>query len=217
MRAAQAPQLIPPTTSSARTASSPALTASRPCGRPAQASTSRPARGRSGPPAPRPRGRPRPPPPAAAGTRRPLPPRSPGHHGSYHGRVPVPLRTHPAESIREIELSVTGMTCAACAARVQKKLTKLDGVTASVNYATGAAHVTAPAAIPVETLTTAVEAAGYTAQLATPDDDSDSAAARHTADLWHRLIGALGFFVPLTDLSLTLSLIPSVRFPGWPW
>jgi P-type Cu+ transporter len=131
--------------------------------------------------------------------------------------VPVTLRAHPAESIREIELSVTGMTCAACAVRVQKKLAKLDGVTASVNYATGAAHVTAPAAIPVEALTTAVEAAGYSAQLATPDDDRDSAAARHTADLWHRLIVALVFFVPLTDLSLTLSLIPSVRFPGWPW
>jgi P-type Cu+ transporter len=131
--------------------------------------------------------------------------------------VPVTLRAHPAESIREIELSVTGMTCAACAVRVQKKLAKLDGVTASVNYATGAAHVTVPAAIPVEALTTAVEAAGYSAQLATPDDDRDSAAARHTADLWHRLIVALVFFVPLTDLSLTLSLIPSVRFPGWPW
>jgi Cu+-exporting ATPase len=131
--------------------------------------------------------------------------------------VPVTLRAHPAESIREIELSVTGMTCAACAVRVQKKLAKLDGVTASVNYATGAAHVTAPAAIPVEALTTAVEAAGYSAQLATPDDDRDSAAARHTAGLWHRLIVALVFFVPLTDLSLTLSLIPSVRFPGWPW
>jgi len=75
--------------------------------------------------------------------------------------VPVPLRTRPAESIRDIELSVTGMTCAACAIRVQKKLSKIDGVTARVNYATGAAHVTAPAAVPVETLTGAVAAAGY--------------------------------------------------------
>ena len=59
--------------------------------------------------------------------------------------MPVTLRTRPAESIRDIELSVTGMTCAACAIRVQKKLSKIDGVTARVNYATGAAHVTAPA------------------------------------------------------------------------
>jgi cation-transporting P-type ATPase A/B/Cu+-exporting ATPase len=131
--------------------------------------------------------------------------------------VPVTLRTHPEESSREIELSVTGMTCAACAVRVQKKLAKLDGVTASVNYATGTAHVTAPAGVPVETLTGAVEAAGYSARPAATDDDRDSAAAQHATYLWHRLIVALVFFVPLTDLSLTLSLIPSVRFPGWPW
>ncbi|HEX3749195.1 MAG TPA: heavy metal translocating P-type ATPase [Streptosporangiaceae bacterium] len=131
--------------------------------------------------------------------------------------MPVTLRTHPEESSREIELSVTGMTCAACAVRVQKKLAKLDGVTASVNYATGTAHVTAPAGVPVETLTGAVEAAGYSARPAATDDDRDSAAAQHATYLWHRLIVALVFFVPLTDLSLTLSLIPSVRFPGWPW
>ncbi|HXP54392.1 MAG TPA: heavy metal translocating P-type ATPase, partial [Streptosporangiaceae bacterium] len=131
--------------------------------------------------------------------------------------MPVPLRTRPAESIRDIELSVTGMTCAACAIRVQKKLSKIDGVTARVNYATGAAHVTAPAAVPVETLTGAVAAAGYSARPAAADGDSDPAAAQHATYLWHRLIVALVFFVPLTDLSLTLSLIPSVRFPGWPW
>jgi len=133
--------------------------------------------------------------------------------------VPVTLRTHPAETIQEIDLSVTGMTCAACAVRVQKKLTKLDGVTATVNYATGTAHVTAPAATAIETLTAAVATAGYLARPATPaeDEDADSDAARHARYLWHRLIVALVFFVPLTDLSLTLSLIPSVRFPGWPW
>jgi Cu+-exporting ATPase len=135
--------------------------------------------------------------------------------------VPVTLRTRPAETTREIELSVAGMTCAACAVRVQKKLSKLDGVTASVNYATGMARITAPAGVPVETLTGAVEAAGYAARpaelLTGADEDADSEAARHATYLWHRLIVALVFFVPLTDLSLTLSLIPSVRFPGWPW
>ncbi len=135
--------------------------------------------------------------------------------------MPVTLRTRPAETTREIELSVAGMTCAACAIRVQKKLSKLDGVTASVNYATGTARVIAPAGVPVETLTEAVEAAGYSARpaelLTGADEDADSEAARHATYLWHRLIVALVFFVPLTDLSLTLSLIPSVRFPGWPW
>ncbi len=135
--------------------------------------------------------------------------------------MPVTLRTRPAETTREIELSVTGMTCAACAVRVQKKLSKLDGVTASVNYATGTARVTAPAGVPVGTLTGAVEAAGYSARpaelLTGADEDADSEGRRHASYLWHRLIVALVFFIPLTDLSLTLSLIPSVRFPGWPW
>ena len=135
--------------------------------------------------------------------------------------MPVTLRTRPAETTREIELSVAGMTCAACAVRVQKKLSKLDGVTASVNYATGTARVTAPAGVPVGTLTGAVEAAGYSARpaelLTGAGEDADSEARRHASYLWHRLIVALVFFVPLTDLSLTLSLIPSVRFPGWPW
>ena len=76
--------------------------------------------------------------------------------------MPVTLRTRPAETTREIELSVAGMTCAACAVRVQKKLSKLDGVTAAVNYATGTARVAAPAALPVGALTGAVETAGYT-------------------------------------------------------
>jgi cation-transporting P-type ATPase A/B/Cu+-exporting ATPase len=135
--------------------------------------------------------------------------------------VPVTLRTRPAETTREVELSVAGMTCAACAVRVQKKLSKLDGVTASVNYATGTARVIAPAEIPIGTLTGAVEAAGYSARpaelLTGAGEDADSEARRHASYLWHRLIVALVFFVPLTDLSLTLSLIPSVRFPGWPW
>ena len=70
------------------------------------------------------------------------------------------------------------MTCAACAVRVEKKLSKLDGVTAAVNYATGTARVTAPSALPVEALTGAVETAGYTARpaelLTGADEDADS-------------------------------------------
>ena len=128
--------------------------------------------------------------------------------------MPLTLRTHPTATTREIDLSVQGMTCAACAVRVQKKLGKLDGVTAAVNYATGTARVTAPARLPVEALTDAVAAAGYSAR-PVADVDADTDAARHATYLWHRLIVALVFFVPLTDLSLTLSLIPSVRFPGF--
>jgi cation-transporting P-type ATPase A/B/Cu+-exporting ATPase len=131
--------------------------------------------------------------------------------------VPVTLRTRPSATTREIDLSVQGMTCAACAVRVQRKLGKLDGVTAAVNFATGTAHVTAPAHLPVEALTNAVATAGYAARPRDDGDDPDQDAAQHASYLWRRLIVALVFFVPLTDLSLTLSLIPSVRFPGWEW
>src|SRR5579864_8024635 len=128
---------------------------------------------------------------------------------------------------QELEFSISGMTCAACAARVEKKLSALDGVTAAVNFATGRATVTAPVSVPVARLIEAVEQAGYGAGLARPPaggPPSDAGAAgaaeadaARVADLWRRLIVALVFFVPLSDLSVVLSLFPWSRFPGWQW
>ncbi|MGH3171239.1 MAG: heavy metal translocating P-type ATPase [Trebonia sp.] len=120
---------------------------------------------------------------------------------------------------REIELSIGGMTCTACAARVEKKLNKLADVNASVNYATATATVIAPDGLPVEVLTTVVEQAGYSAapRATQGDADDEAEAGRHFAYLKRRLIVALVFFVPLMDLSLVLSLLPSARFPGWQW
>ncbi len=69
---------------------------------------------------------------------------------------------------RAMELTIGGMTCASCAARVEKKLNKLDGVSATVNYATGTARVRFPAAMPATELISAVEQAGYTAALPLP-------------------------------------------------
>jgi P-type Cu+ transporter len=122
---------------------------------------------------------------------------------------------------REIELSIGGMTCAACGARVEKKLNKLDGVTATVNYATAKAQVTAPSRLPVTALTEAVEQAGYSALPAASEADgrdvTDSPAAADASYLRRRLVVALILFIPLTDLSLLLSLVPADRFPGWQW
>jgi P-type Cu+ transporter len=123
---------------------------------------------------------------------------------------------------RETVLSIEGMTCAACAARVEKKLSGLRGVSAAVNYATGTARVTAPAGLPAGELVAAVERAGYAAREPADgqaeDEDADQPdAARDVAYLKRRLFVALVFFVPLTDLSLMLSLIPSLRFAGWQW
>jgi P-type Cu+ transporter len=121
---------------------------------------------------------------------------------------------------QDIELAIGGMTCAACAARVEKKLNRLDDVTASVNYATATARVTAPAAVPVADLVAAVERAGYQAAVPAveePESAGGSGDPHSVAYLRRRLIVALVFFIPLTDLSLMLSLLPWMRFPGWQW
>jgi len=120
------------------------------------------------------------------------------------------------------------MTCAACAARVEKQLNAIGGVSATVNVATERATVTAPSSVPVARLIAAVEQAGYRADVLTrgtggPDGDDPAGAVGGGADakrvtyLRNRLIVALVFFVPLSDLSVLLSLFPSFRFPGWQW
>ena len=116
-----------------------------------------------------------------------------------------------------IELSIQGMTCAACGARIERKLSRLDQVSAAVNLATERASITAPAGMPVADLIGAVEAAGYSATVVGGAGEAPDDAAAGAAYLWRRLVVALVFFVPLSDLSLVLSLLPSVRFPGWQW
>ena len=141
----------------------------------------------------------------------------------------------PLTARRDVELAIEGMTCAACAVRVEKKLNKLGDVHASVNYATGTARVTAPAELPTDELIAAVVRAGYTATAPTSEAEAETeteagrdeardeerpgeeADARHAAYLKRRLIVSLVLFIPLTDLSLMLSLLPSLRFPGWQW
>jgi Cu+-exporting ATPase len=98
------------------------------------------------------------------------------------------------------------MTCAACAARVAKKLNAIDSVCATVNFATERAYVTAPASVPVRRLVEAVEQAGYGAELLTRGGagagaDSPAAAAGGGPDADR----------------VTYLLFPSFRFPGWQW
>jgi P-type Cu+ transporter len=132
-----------------------------------------------------------------------------------------------SSALREVDLSVRGMTCAACAVRVEKKLNAIASVSATVNLATERATVTAPASVPVQVLIDAVERAGYGADVLDRGGAGSDAAPGHAAsagpeadrvaDLRRRLILALIFFVPLSDLSVLLSLFPSFRFPGWQW
>ncbi len=97
--------------------------------------------------------------------------------------------------IREVELSIQGMTCAACAARVEKKLNAMDDVLATVNFATEKATVAAPTSIPVEQLIEEIERAGYGAEVRAPALAGGAPDAARAAYLRRRLIVAVVFFV----------------------
>ncbi len=115
-----------------------------------------------------------------------------------------------------VELPITGMTCASCANRVERKLNKLDGVTATVNYATEKATVDFNAdTVRPEQLVNAVEAAGYSAVLpssesTTPEQASDEDT---TAPLRRRLLISTALSVPV----IPLSMIPAMQFDNWQW
>jgi cation-transporting P-type ATPase A/B/Cu+-exporting ATPase len=120
--------------------------------------------------------------------------------------------------VRAIELSIGGMTCAACAARVERTLNKLAGVHASVNYATEKARVSAAAGVQVADLIARVERAGYQAVVIEPDQPAPPEPTNAPVrSLLRRLVVALLLGVPLGDLSMTVVMLPSARFPGWQW
>ena len=117
------------------------------------------------------------------------------------------------------ELAITGMTCASCAARIEKKLNKLEGVTATVNFATETALVSFPEALGVADLVAVVEGAGYAAQAPAPRPDDrareDAAGDHHPADnaaaLRTRLVLCIALTVPVFVFAM------GVRFPGSEW
>lgn len=119
----------------------------------------------------------------------------------------------PESAVRTVELTVSGMTCAACSARVERTLNKLDGVRASVNYATERATVQVPEALDDDVLIERVRKSGYTAEIR-GEEDPDIGFAR-VRDLRRRLVVAALLAIPLGNLSITLALVPRLRFPGW--
>ena len=122
--------------------------------------------------------------------------------------------THPGHE--RIELPITGMTCASCATRVEKRLNKLEGVEASVNYATETASVTFdPAAVAPEGLVEAVEQVGYGARLpAAPGAEAPAEEeADPTAPLRRRLVVSAVLTLPV----FLMSMIPALQFDNWQW
>ena len=138
----------------------------------------------------------------------------------------------------QLELEIGGMTCASCAARVEKRLNKLDGVEATVNYATEKARVSAPEGTDPQLLIETVEQAGYRATLPAPRRQAqlsqqgqggqdpgapgapdalgapdDTARDPELTSLRQRLVGSIWLAVPV----IIISMIPALQFTHWQW
>ncbi|MBX9245848.1 copper-translocating P-type ATPase [Actinotalea ferrariae] len=129
--------------------------------------------------------------------------------------------TAPPSTGTSVELEIGGMTCASCAMRIEKKLNKLDGVAATVNYATEKAKVTVPEGYDPAQLIAEVEKTGYTAALPAPKEPhagadtapGDRAEDRELTSLHHRLVGAVTLSVPV----IAMAMIPAMQFTYWQW
>src|SRR6201984_1324880 len=123
--------------------------------------------------------------------------------------------TAVATDSHSAELAISGMTCASCATRIEKKLNKLDGVTATVNFATEKASVSFPAAVSPEDLISVVERTGYTAALPVPPAQEAGPAPEpdEMAGLRQRLLVSLVLAVPV----VVLAMAPALQFRNWQW
>lgn len=113
-----------------------------------------------------------------------------------------------------VELVIGGMTCASCATRIEKKLNKIEGVTATVNYATEKARVTFAESVTTDDLLETVERTGYTATL--PVAEPDRAASTEpdpTAALRHRLLVSVALALPV----VAMAMVPAWQFRYWQW
>ena len=129
--------------------------------------------------------------------------------------------TGPADSAQQVELAIGGMTCASCAARIEKKLNRMDGVSATVNYATEKARVSYGAGVRPEDLVATVAETGYTAELPAPgpaagdpaaaDPDGDS--TDETRPLRDRLLVSVALSVPV----IAMAMVPPLQFTYWQW
>ncbi|MGO1166682.1 MAG: heavy metal translocating P-type ATPase, partial [Janibacter sp.] len=125
------------------------------------------------------------------------------------------VTTPTTDSSTDVELAITGMTCASCANRIERKLNKLDGVSASVNYATEKAKVSYAADVTPERLVETVEQAGYGAALPRSEEakGDEPAVPDETDQLRQRLIISAILSVPV----IAMAMIPPLQFTNWQW
>ncbi|MGW1538963.1 heavy metal translocating P-type ATPase [Streptomyces sp. NPDC002309] len=123
--------------------------------------------------------------------------------------------TSIATPVSEVELLIGGMTCASCAARVEKKLNRMDGVSATVNYATEKARISFPAGTEVADLIATVVKTGYTAAEPSPPQPEPDATPRdpELAPLRQRLIVSVLLATPV----VLLAMVPALQFDYWQW
>ena len=119
----------------------------------------------------------------------------------------------PGTPGRTVVLEVSGMTCASCASRIEKKLNRVPGVAATVNYATEKATVRADPDVGVDRLVAVVEAAGYGARLPQPTDSRADGRSPEEGDLRRRLIISAALALPVA----LLSMVPALQFDYWQW
>ncbi|MFF2535341.1 heavy metal translocating P-type ATPase [Streptomyces cyaneofuscatus] len=135
--------------------------------------------------------------------------------------MPTHSATASATGTGTVELAIGGMTCASCAARIEKKLNRMDGVEATVNYATEKAKVTYRGEdVSVQDLISTVEATGYTAQEPPPPEEAKRSGTAETEEpdreltaLRQRLVTALVLAVPV----IAMAMIPALQFDNWQW
>ncbi|GGS50511.1 heavy metal translocating P-type ATPase [Streptomyces violaceus] len=118
-------------------------------------------------------------------------------------------------AVAEVELLIGGMTCASCAARVEKKLNRMDGVTATVNYATEKARVSYPAGTEVADLIATVVKTGYTAEepAPAPEEEAEAEEDPELSALRRRLAVSAALAVPV----VLLAMVPALQFDNWQW
>ncbi|GAA1816270.1 cation-translocating P-type ATPase [Brevibacterium celere] len=114
---------------------------------------------------------------------------------------------------REVDLDITGMTCASCSARIEKRLSRLDGVTAEVNLPLNTAHVVIDSDLTDGDVTAAVEKAGYGASVRKAASAGPEIVDYDPRHLRPRFIGSLILAVPI----IAVSMVMSWHFPGWQW